>query len=83
MTDEIGTINEFMKWTKQVITDPAAAADTPKRWFDLDETALKSLGTSTSPEAVVKLLSKENIDLVGPGSVVSVERWEVGQLNSH
>ena len=45
MIYKIGSIGEFRKWTKRVITDPAAASDTPKRWFDSDETA-KSLGTS-------------------------------------
>jgi len=64
MTYKTGSIGEFMKWTKRVITDPAAAADTPKRWFDSDETAAKSLGTSASPEAMVKLLSPENLALL-------------------
>jgi hypothetical protein len=41
-----GSIGEFMKWTKRVVTDPAAASETPKCWFDSDETAAKSLGTS-------------------------------------
>jgi predicted transcriptional regulator len=64
MTYKTGTIGEFMKWTKRVITDPAAADDTPKRWFDTDKTAAKSLGTSASPEAMVKLLSAENLALL-------------------
>jgi predicted transcriptional regulator len=64
MTYKIGTIGEFMKWTKSVITDPATATDAPKRWFDSDETAAKSLGTSTSPEAMVKLLSVDNLALL-------------------
>jgi predicted transcriptional regulator len=64
MTYKTGTIGEFMKWTKRVITDPAAADDMPKRWFDSDETAAKSLGTSASPEAMVKLLSAENLALL-------------------
>jgi predicted transcriptional regulator len=64
MTYKTGTIGDFMKWTKRVITDPAAADDTPKRWFDSDETAAKSLGTSASPEAMVKLLSAENLALL-------------------
>jgi predicted transcriptional regulator len=64
MTYKTGSIGEFMKWTKRVITDPAAASDTPKRWFDNDETAAKSLGTSASPEAMVKLLSAENLALL-------------------
>jgi predicted transcriptional regulator len=64
MTYKTGTVGEFMKWTKRVITDPAAASDTPKRWFDSDETAARSLGTSASPEAMVKLLSPENLALL-------------------
>jgi predicted transcriptional regulator len=64
MTYKTGSIGEFMKWTKRVITEPAAASDTPKRWFDSDETATKSLGTSASPEAMVKLLSAENLTLL-------------------
>jgi hypothetical protein len=39
--------------------DPTAASDIPKRWFDRDETAAHSLGTSASAEAMVKLLSAE------------------------
>jgi predicted transcriptional regulator len=64
MTYKTGSIGDFMKWTKRVITDPAAASDTPKRWFDSDDTAAKSLGTSASPEAMVKLLSEENLALL-------------------
>jgi predicted transcriptional regulator len=64
MTYKTGSIGEFMKWTKRVITDPAAASDTPKRWFDSDETAAHSLGTSASAEAMVKLLSAENLALL-------------------
>ena len=43
MAHKIGTIGEFRKWTMQVITDPAAAANTPKRWFDSEGTAAKAL----------------------------------------
>ena len=64
MTYKTGTIGEFMKWTKSVVTDPASAAGMPKRWFDSDETAAKSLGTSASPEAMVKLLSPDNLALL-------------------
>jgi hypothetical protein len=42
MIYKIGTIGEFRKWTKQVVTDPAAAKDPPKTWFDSNETAAKS-----------------------------------------
>ena len=60
MTYKTGSIGEFMTWTKRVIAEPAVADKVPKRWFDSDETAEKMLGTTTSPEAMVKLLSKEN-----------------------
>jgi predicted transcriptional regulator len=82
MAYKTGSIGEFMRWTKRVVTDPAAAPGTPKSWFDSDETAAKSLGTSktldtstslgtsksrgtsASPEAMVKLLSAENLTLL-------------------
>jgi predicted transcriptional regulator len=64
MTYNTGTVGEFMRWTKRVVADPAAASATPKRWFDSKETAEKVLGTRTSPEAMVKLLSDENIRLL-------------------
>jgi predicted transcriptional regulator len=71
MTYKTGSIGEFMRWTKQVVTDPVAAKDTPKRWFDTEETAAKSLGTSASPEAMVKLLSAENLVLL---HIIGTER---------
>ena len=37
---------------------------TPKRWFDSDATAARALGATTSPEAMVKLLSEENLRLL-------------------
>jgi hypothetical protein len=56
MTYNTGSIGDFMRWTKQVVTDPVDAKDTPKRWFDDDQTAAKSLGTSALPEAMVEPL---------------------------
>jgi predicted transcriptional regulator len=64
MTYKTGSIGEFMKWTKRVVTDPAAAANMPKRWFDSDGTAAHALGPSASAEAMVKLLSAENLALL-------------------
>ena len=64
MTYKTGTIGEFMKWTKRVVTDPAAASDAPKRWFDSDQTAANSLAASASAEAMVKLLSPDNLTLL-------------------
>jgi predicted transcriptional regulator len=62
MTYKTGTIGEFMTWTKRVVTDGTAATQ-PKRWFDSADTAAKALA-GTSPEAMVKLLSKENLALL-------------------
>jgi len=64
MTYRTGTVGEFMKWTKRVVADPDAAHETPKRWFDSDATAARALGATTSPEAMVKLLSEENLRLL-------------------
>jgi predicted transcriptional regulator len=64
MTYKTGTIGEFMKWTKQVIADPAAAEGMPKRWFDSEEAAKRSLAASVSAESMVKLLSPENLLLL-------------------
>ncbi|MFI5013575.1 MAG: MarR family transcriptional regulator [Hyphomicrobiales bacterium] len=63
MTFKTGTIGGFMQWTKRVITDPAAASGTPKQWFDSNDTANKALGAKRA-EALVKLLSKENMALL-------------------
>jgi predicted transcriptional regulator len=64
MTYKTGSIGEFMKWTKLIVADPSMAARTPKRWFDSDKTAAKALGATASPEAIVKLLSEENLALL-------------------
>jgi predicted transcriptional regulator len=64
MTYKIGSVGEFMRWTKRIITDPKAMDKVSKRWFDSMETAEKALGTKASPEAMVKLLSSENLKLL-------------------
>jgi len=75
MSYKTGTIGEFMRWTKRVIAEPSAATKAPKRWFDSKRTAEGVLGARTSPEAMVKLLSSENLRLLHliatkrPGSV--------------
>ena len=63
MTYKAGSIGEFMKWTKRVLADPAVASKRPKRWFDSEETAARVLGKA-SAEAMVKLLSEENLSLL-------------------
>jgi predicted transcriptional regulator len=64
MTYKTGTIGEFMTWTKRVVADPSAAKNAPKQWFDSRKTAARSLATSASAEAMVKLLSPENLVLL-------------------
>src|SRR5262245_55069195 len=64
MTYKTGSVGEFMQWTKRVIADPKMADKVPRLWFDSDRTAEKVLGTRTSPEAMVKLLSSENLKLL-------------------
>jgi predicted transcriptional regulator len=64
MTYKTGSIGDFMTWTKRVISDPEVASTVPKRWFDSDKTAAKTLGTATSAEAMVELLSQENLSLL-------------------
>ncbi|MCG9892739.1 MAG: MarR family transcriptional regulator [Thermosynechococcaceae cyanobacterium MS004] len=61
MTYKTGTIHEFMAWTKQVVQDPGAGQDVPKQWLDSSETAIQSMSSEISAEAMVKLLSQENI----------------------
>jgi predicted transcriptional regulator len=64
MTYKTGAIGEFMAWTKRVVANPPAVDDTPRRWFENDATAARALGAATSPEAMVKLLSQENLGLL-------------------
>lgn len=61
MTYKTGTIREFMAWTKQVVQEPEAGQNVPKQWFDSSETAIQSMSSEISAEAMVKLLSRENI----------------------
>jgi hypothetical protein len=55
-----------MWWTKRVIAASEGASKMPKRWFDSDATAKKALGTEPSPDAMVKLLSADNLKAVAP-----------------
>jgi predicted transcriptional regulator len=74
MTYKIGSLREFMTWTKQVIRDPKTARGVPKRWFDSAATARTATargathrsasGREVSPEAMVKLLSPANLRLL-------------------
>lgn len=64
MTYKTGSVAEFMAWTKQVVRDPALAEAAPKRWFDSEETAEAALKREVTPEAMVKLLSSENLKLI-------------------
>ena len=64
MTYRTGRISDFMKWTKQVVREPRAAEGVPTRWFDSEETARKALTQDLTAEALVKLLSPENLRLL-------------------
>ena len=66
MTYKIGTIGDFKKWTMLMVTDPAAAANTPKRWFDSEETAAKAMEREGSVTAERNLAGPANGDL-SPG----------------
>ncbi len=60
----IGAIGEFMTWTKRVIAEPGAVNEGPAAWFDHPATARKARGDEPSVEAMVKLLSPENLGLL-------------------
>jgi len=64
MTYKTGTIGEFMAWTQQVVTNPQQALNGPKQWYDTDATALKAESGGLSAEAMVKLLSSDNLALL-------------------
>ena len=66
-TCKVGRLGEFMAWTKAVVRDPAQAEGVPERWFDTEDGARKALAqeAAVTPEAMVKLLSKENLSLIG------------------
>ena len=63
-TYKVGSIGEFAAWTKQVVHDPAYASDHPKQWFDSEEMARRSQSDPVSAEAMVKLLSPENLAML-------------------
>ena len=69
MTSE-GTIGGFMRWTKRVVAEAAVDAVAAHR--------TASGGASTSPEAMVKLLSEENLTLLR--LIVDREPKSLGEL---
>ena len=60
-TYEVGSIGDFAAWTKRVVNDPARVHDHPKRWHDSEDTARSAQAEQVSAEAMVKLLSRENL----------------------
>jgi predicted transcriptional regulator len=64
MTYKTGTIGAFARWTKEVVRDPKAARNAPKQWYDSEKTARRAHQDSVSAEALVKLLSAENLALL-------------------
>ena len=59
-----GTLGEFMAWTKKVVRHPSAAKDTPKRWRESSKEIGRPGAGAFSAEAIVKLLSVENIEVL-------------------
>ena len=72
---KVGSVGEFMAWTKAIVCDPTLAEGTPDRWFDTEDGARRAFPQKAAapvipvsivtPEAMVKLLSKENLSLIG------------------
>lgn len=56
---KIGSIGEFREWVSQIIRDPAAAQDFPKRWFDSEETARAALSARLAAAAAVECFLAE------------------------
>ena len=63
-TYKLGSIGEFAAWTKHIVGDPARVHDHPKRWYDSEETARRAQADQVSAEAMVKLLSPENLAML-------------------
>lgn len=77
MTYKIGSIGEFREWTSKVIREPEAACDDPRQWFDSEETAEAAGHSPVTAEAMVKLLSPENmllLEVIGRERPLSVRR---------
>jgi predicted transcriptional regulator len=62
MTYKTGTLAEFKAWTQQIVRDPTQALNAPKQWYDSATTANQA--TTLTAEALVKLLSPENVALL-------------------
>jgi predicted transcriptional regulator len=60
MTYKAGTIGEFMRWTKSVVTEPASAGDAPRRCLTAMRQPQRLFVRRPLLEAMVKLLSKSN-----------------------
>jgi predicted transcriptional regulator len=62
MTYKTGTLAEFKAWTQQIVRDPTKALNAPNQWYDSATTANQA--TTLTAEALVKLLSPENVALL-------------------
>jgi predicted transcriptional regulator len=62
MTYKTGTLSQFKAWTQRIVRDPSQAETLPRQWFDTDATA--RLRSGITAEAMVKLLSPENLTLL-------------------
>ena len=65
MTYKVGSIGEFAAWTRRVVRDGEPVHDHPRQWFDSAATAERAATDQVSAEAMVKLLSPDNLAVLG------------------
>ena len=65
MTYNVGSIGAFAAWTKRVVHDAECIHEHPRQWFDSTATAQRASANSVSAEAMVKLLSPDNLAMLG------------------
>src|SRR6266536_3490687 len=46
-TYKVGSIGEFAAWTKQMLRNPEAGRDVPRKWFDTKATAARATTSAT------------------------------------
>lgn len=73
MTYRTGSVGDFFAWTMTVAKEPRRATEQPKQWFDSDQTAQTKVTPAASPEAMVKLLSSDNLALL---KLIAAEGFE-------
>ena len=59
MAHRVGSIGEFRDWISRIVRNPAVAQDSPKRWFDTEETARAARSARLAdPVAVERFLGE-------------------------